>query len=261
MDKLIKNIICKFYHQYVYKPKGRKLKISIRAYLDAIFYVTKYGCPWVALKATKWGVKVHYTTIQKFFERLTKSKVFEATYEVLFKDYYCNQITHDFKMLFIDSTMIKNVHGSENVGSNHYDRFRLGSKISTIVDTKGVPVTKPLITGSNIHDATLIEDTINSMLIDRKNLSIIADSGYVSESIREKLKNSKNITLIAQKRRNQFVQNTKSEKLKLKERHIVENFYSWIKKYQRIRLRMDRLTRTYTGFVYLSYMSILCKKF
>ena len=44
-----------------------------------------------------------------------------------------------FGAIFLDSSMIYNALGVETTGKNHYDRNRLGTKVSAIVDKNKVP--------------------------------------------------------------------------------------------------------------------------
>ena len=190
-----------------------------------------------------------------------KKNVFELAYIELFKDHY-NEIKKSSSDLFIDSTMIKNLYGKENIGMNHYDRNKNGTKITTIVDSIGVPVTIPFITPANINDVELIEPIIDkALIISKKSLSIIADKGYINEGIKHKLYNNHKIKLIYPYRKNQHKHNTMAKKEKLLKRHIVENFYSWLKKLKRIPNRMDSLSFTYYGFICIAYCFIFCAKY
>ena len=111
-----------------------------------------------------------------------------------------------------------------------------------------------------MHDVNTIEETIDNLLIDPKNITIVADAGYINFEIKNKLKETKNINLIVQDKSNSIIKNTRIEKEKLKDRHIVENFYSWLKKNKRIPVRMDSLDVSYMGFVYLAYLTVLRNK-
>lgn len=63
----------------------------------------------------------------------------------VFKNYY-NELLNDYLMkniiknTFIDSSHIKNVNGSDEIGKNHYDRFRNSTKIHLIIDENRIPL-------------------------------------------------------------------------------------------------------------------------
>ena len=233
---------------------GRKLKCDFDYYLDKIFYVLRYGIPWRAINCDK----LHHTTYHKFFQKLVKLNIFKLTYEILVK-IHCKQNPETIKKLFIDSSMIKNINGKDNTGRNHYDRNRKGNKITVLVDSMGIPISIHL-SPANIHDAKLIETAINNSVIKIIKSKIIADKGYINQKIKNKLRRIANIGLFYPYRKNQKVKNTSFEKNLLKQRHIVENFFSWLKKYRRIQQRYDSKSINYLNFLYLAAVDIIAKK-
>jgi hypothetical protein len=58
-----------------------------------------------------------------------------------------------FGAIFLDSSMIYNALGVETTGKNHYDRNRLGTKVSAIVDKNKVPLSLTFYP-ANQHDPT-----------------------------------------------------------------------------------------------------------
>ena len=233
---------------------GRKLKNDFDSYLDKIFYVLQYGIPWRAIECTK----LHYTTYHKFFQKLVELNIFKITYEILVK-VYCKHNPEKIKTLFIDSSMIKNINGKDNTGRNHYDRNRKGNKITVLVNSMGIPVSIHL-SPANIHDAKLIETAISNSVVKILKTKIVSDKGYINQKVKNKLRRTVNIGLIYPYRKNQKVKNTSFEKNLLKKRHIVENFFSWLKKYRRIQQRYDSKSITYLNFIYLGAVKIIAKK-
>ena len=119
--------------------------------------------------------------------------------------------------------MIKNLYGTQLVGPNHYDRNRLGNKITTIVDEQGVPMCCCL-SQSNVMDSTLTQPTVDDLEVPH-HVNLIADKGYISLANKTIL-SRKNIDLIYPYRKNQKQKNTDSELKLLKKRYIVENFFA-----------------------------------
>ena len=233
---------------------GRNLKSDFDSYLDKIFYVLRYGIPWRAINCNK----LHYTTYHKFYQKLVKLNIFKITYDILVET-YCKKNPDKIKTLFIDSSMIKNINGKDNTGRNHYDRNRKGNKITVLVNSIGIPISI-VLSPANIHDAKLTETVINNSVIKVLKTKIISDKGYINQKVKNKLKRTVNIGLIYPYRKNQIIKNTSFEKNLLSKRHIVENFFSWMKKYRRIQQRYDSKSVNYLNFIYLGAISLIAKK-
>lgn len=155
--------------------------------------------------------------------------------------------------------MIKNINGKDNTGKNHYDRNRKGNKITVLVNGSGIPISIHM-SPANVHDAKLIGTAINKSVIKIVKAKIISDKGYINQRMKNKLQRTANIKLIYPYRKNQKIKNTSFEKNLLKKRHIVENFFSWLKKYRRIQQRYDNKSVNYLNFVYLAAVDIIAKK-
>lgn len=242
--KLLYDTLCK-------KKSGRKLKADFSYYINKIFFVLKYGTPWRALDS-----KVHYTTIHKFYLKLVSIGLFELTYRVIVSMGIKSVST---KNLFIDSTLIKNINGSEFTGKNHFDRNRKGNKISVIVNEKGVPISIHLST-ANRHDSSLIENVLDNSAIQIIRSRLIGDKGYINGKVKRKLRRNDNISIVTPYRNNQNNINTTFEKNLLRKRHIVENYFSWLKQFRRIQQRYDKLKDTYLNFVYFGTIIITVNK-
>ena len=244
----ITRLLIKLYYNKISK---RRLKLNINNYLDEIDKVLKYGNPWRSIN----HYQLHYTTFYKFFNRLVRYNIFKKLHNKITKMYYKK---NNYKNLFIDSTMIKNINGHDFTGANHYDRNRKGNKISVIVNDKGIPISLHLST-SNIHDSKLIEKTINNTSIQIISSRLIADKGYINSKLKRKLKKKK-ISLIYPYRKNQKKNNTTFEKNLLKGRYIVENYFGWLKQYRRVQQRYDSIAINYMNFIYLASINLIIKK-
>jgi transposase len=159
--------------------KGRPDKEELNHYIDVIFKVIKTAIPWRALHE-----KLHFSTYHKKFVKWNNLNIFENIHKLL----NTRDILFDGdKDLYIDSTMCKNINGSEYVGPNHYDRNRNGNKISLVVTKKGIPNGLKLAP-SNEHDIGLVEDTTDNISVKIVGSRIGGDKGYVSNDLRNKLK-------------------------------------------------------------------------
>lgn len=66
--------------------------------------------------------------------------------------------------------------------------------------------------------------------------------------------------MITPYRKNQLNKLTTYDKIKLSKRHIVENTFSWFKKFKRLILRYDRKIENFKSFVYIGASIIISKK-
>lgn len=257
MNNLTKSIVKFVINNFIPKRnKGRKLKCNIDHYIDTIFYVLKTGIRWSDIQSN-----LHWTTYHKKFTLFSKYRVFEHSHWILLKFLERSKFFKDhslLKDLFIDSTMIKNIQGTEFLGKNHYDRKRNGNKISIVVTNNGIPLAIKLDKAST-HDVTAVEEIIDQIDIKIVHSRLIGDKGYVNQNLKQKLKQKK-IHLVYPYRKNQSTKNTAEELKLLKQRHIVENVFAWIKKYRRIQLRYDKKKENFLQFCYFCIVDITCKK-
>lgn len=92
--------------------------------------------------------------------------------------------------------------------------------------------------------------SVVELLGDLSDKVILADKAYDSDELRELIEKEGGVAMIPPK------SNRKREIFYLPEigkmRHVVENFFSRVKRYRRINTRYDRLSETYSSFVYLA---------
>src|SRR5438105_4498552 len=229
---------------------GRYLKKEFYHYIDVILMVLKTGMAWrqIPLK------ELHYTTYHKFFIKLVKLDLFSLAYKIILLCHHKHN-SNQLDILFIDSTLIKNINGSQLLGKNPCDRGRNGNKITVIVDKFGIPISIHLAS-ANIHDSKLINTSIKKSFIKLVNCKIVGDRGYINEKIKIDLSKKNNINLIYPYRNNQRKENITNNKQLLKKRHIVENFFSWLKRRKRIQQRYEKKYINYLNFVYLALIDI-----
>ena len=108
------------------------------------------------------------------------------------------------------------------------------------------------------HDVKGVQktlDTIPFKLKEYVSVKLIGDKGYVTN--KEFKVFGKKIKMIYPKRKNQKKKNTKKERNILSKRHKIENFFSSLKKYNRIVLRRDHKINNYMSFTYMGAMDYL----
>jgi hypothetical protein len=236
--------------------KKRKVKIVNKECLYWIIKVLITGIPWSHITPSN----CHYSTIYKRFKLWTNEDIFLDLWKQLVIDYQSNMLKIDskwFQNMFIDSTMIKNIQGCDCLGKNHFDRNRLATKVSLIIDKQSIPISCSFYP-ANQHDATTIDNSINNVIgqIKRRKSKLIhnlvGDKGYiVNKQNKVKRYQYHVINMVTSHRKNQKQKVTTKEKILLQSRYIIENVFCRLKKFNRIAFRRDRSIDTYKSFFYL----------
>jgi transposase len=238
--------------------RGRKSLITD----NEIFYnefidMLKSGKQWRDLNKV-----ASYTVYFKKFKEWSINNLFKEAYFILIL-YLLQHRYITYKQInnsYIDSTMVRNKQGIECIGMNYSDKFKNGTKTSVITTQNGIPISLVCVP-SNIHDVNTVEDTIYTSILNLKNKKLGGDKGYISKSLKDKLKTTKNIDLITDHKTNTKNKNNKKNKIFLKKRYIIENLFSWLKNNKRVQLRYDKSIQNYQQFTYLSFGLIVENKF
>lgn len=229
-----------------------KTKIPLKTYIKMIYKTLRYALTWRAVAENS---KVDHSTVHKFFKRMQNANIFEIAYKIM--TLACPKDTN----YFIDSTMIRNMYGRDTVGRNHFDRGRYASKVTAIVNSKGLPVSLHIVE-ANINDSLLIEPCVKCKVVGSrfKNCNLIGDGGYINSRVKKNLKNEDNVDLIYPYRKDQKQINTCEEKILLKKRIVVEHFFAILKQYRRLRDRWDNKAKSFESFLYLACGNIIAKR-
>lgn len=203
-----------------------------------------------------------------------KSGLYNAFYKFILEKYYTKNKNSKWKYLSIDSTFIQNKFGVNKIGRNKFYKNKRGIKISSIVDSKGIPLSTFIDKGS-INDAKLFQPTFMNILI-KTNASkyinsnkhkqyFLADKGYDSKQIRTILKTNSYEPIIAQNRRN-IKDPNKIKKFSLlkkkiyKKRIIVENYFAWITANPKLMRMYEKTIESYYGLVELANILLVSKR-
>ena len=111
---------------------GRKRKLTTAELLDRIIFLCRTGCQWSLLPVNG----ASYKTVYHYFAIWSKARIFEDVF------YSCASIAsrNDEGPLVIDTSFVKNVHGSDVLGRNPTDRGRKASKVSLLTNSRGTPL-------------------------------------------------------------------------------------------------------------------------
>lgn len=220
--------------------------------IDAIDIVLKTGMPWRHLQDTRFGQLVHYTTIHKRFRQWVQLGVFRKVYRTLLRldnskrargpRHYC-----------IDSTLVKNQFGRDCLGRNPTDRGRRGTKLSALVDDRGMPVALAAF-AANTSDFRTVEATFaRADCPIRPRRVVYADKGYDSARIREFLRSRQLRPNVARRR-------TQTPRGDVSNRACVEQLFGWLDKSRRLLMRFETYVETYLEFTYLACSHLLARR-
>jgi len=241
------------------KRKGRPPKCSNKEYLDAIYYVLRTGIGWEYLK----GFPVKGDAVRKKFKEWTCEGIFENAWTIAVKIYEKYKV--NFEDTYIDASHIKNQLGTDFIGSNVYDRFRNGTKLTIIVDEIGVPISIEL-GGSNIHDIKFVEKSLENCVIDTDKIGyLVGDKGYISKELSKKIADIYSIAIVTPRKKKKMqkgkIRGRKPKNHhKLKDRYIVEHSFSWMKCYSRLVRRKDKKGYMFKGFIYFGAADLTFNK-
>lgn len=138
--------------------------------------------------------------------------------------------------------------------------YYFGCKLTLLVNREGIPYNYHLTSAKHSDLVALEKTTIQK---DLRNLTLVADKGYISRHIKDWLRKTRLVTLVTPYRRTQKKKNTKKEKELLKKRQIIETVIGQLKEhmgleklraktYQGLESRIDNLIFTYIFGVYFN---------
>jgi hypothetical protein len=247
----------------IYKNKhvkiyGPKYKFNDDFYITQIFKVLFYGHTWNTLSED-----CSISTIRKKHYKYIKMNIYNDAYQKMFKLYKKNMV---FKHLFIDSTSIQNINCSDSKVTYGGLKFKGKKqlKLSAIVDSNKIPLAH-VISSPKPHDVTFIEPLINELKANKINIKkgclLVGDKGYICKKDKYKYKN-RNIRLLTDKRKNQKIQITDKNDLKiLKNRVVVEHSFANLKKYKRTAQLVDQKILNFKTFYIMSVTCQIIRKF
>lgn len=238
-------------------------------YFTEILYILNSQIYWNRYKGS-----IPYKTIyNKHLEYIKKGYYYELFTNILNK-YVSRQTYFIFKFQSIDTSFIQNKLG-KHLQRNKYYKNKKGIKITSIVDSNGIPFSL-LINECNKYDSTLLIKSINNCIINtnpkkythsnKYKQYFMADSGFDSKKDIDYLKENGYIPLIKQNIRNikndKYIRNmTGHEEDKYKKRIVVENSYAWIKWVPKLIMMFEKKSEHYLQLLYIAYSKLIFNRF
>lgn len=238
----------------------KQQKYTLREILVDILYVLKTGISWRDLRS-----HIGWNTVYKRYIMLNNFGVFEICYTDLLKKYLKKGTNKKLKYILTDTSFVQNKKGQDMIGYNKFYKKKKGTKISLITDSNGIPISVKCYKG-NKHDCKILDDQLNDKYITNikyvKDRYFLADLGYDSTFLRNKLKSMDYKSLILQKKtvKNPLIKIsfTDEEKKIYNKRMAIERMFNLIKMNRRLSLRYDVKIQNFMGFIYLALIKILC---
>lgn len=151
----------------------------------------------------------------------------------------------------------KGTLGGDAVGPNPTDRAKNGTKKSFLVEGGGGPISF-VVGGANVHDAKLLEETLEEVVVKRPNPTpkdpqhLCLDKGYdnpTGEEAAEKYKYTPHIRRIGEETTPGWGKRKKKHSAR---RWVVERTLAWLSKCRAILVRWDKKAENYAGLLQLA---------
>lgn len=222
---------------------GRPRTLSFSYILDRILFLLSSGCQWSKLPTSNGSWK----TIYHYFSLWSHHHLFQNAYNDLLRVYF--KIKPRSSIKIVDTTFVKNVFGRNCVGSNPFDRGRKATKVSTVTDSKGIPLSFTFHKG-NRNDSRTLFHTLSKCKFLSKGDFIYADKIYDSTHCKDVLNHFSLQNCISKKKQ---ITSKKDNRIRI----VVEHTFGWLDKYRRIILRYDSHIHTFRSFHYLASFHLL----
>jgi transposase len=219
--------------------------VDNRRFVDAILYRYRTGMPWRDLP----GLLGSWKNTHKRFSRWAARGVWSSILALLTVD-------ADNEYAMIDGTIVrahqhsagaKKADGNQAIGKS---RGGLSTKIHVLVDALGNPL-KMILTGGQVHDLA----GADALLPEMEATVLLADKAYdADERVIEPLRAAGKTAVIPPKR-NRKTQRTYDKAL-YQARHLIENFFCWVKQFRAIATRYDKTARNFLAAFQL--VAVLC---
>lgn len=219
------------------------------------------GCRWRDLNLPEYPDGVTHWRRFRFWN---KKKGFRHTWNLVLR-LLDKQQKLQKQRVSIDGSLMQSFAFKDTTGFSG-KHHRIGTKISTLVDGAGIPLSVCFAQG-NRHDLVLAPSTILSLEFAHSQLpisSLLADKGYDSKRFRQFLLAQKLVPYIPKRKGKKIHKRYQllylSDKHLQKKRYVVEQTNAWLKSFRRLRHRFDYTFISFESFVYLAILVICVRR-
>ena len=216
-----------------------------RRFVDAVLYRYRTGIPWRDLPE----VLGDWNNTHRRFSRWAKRGVWRSILARLAAD-------ADNEYAMIDGTIVRahqhsagarKTEGNQAIGRS---KGGLSTKIHVLVDALGNPLTM-ILTAGQVHDLA----GADALLPEMEAKVLLADKAYDADKrVIDPLKAAGKIAVIPPKRNRKKPRTY--DKVQYEARHLIENFFCWVKQFRAIATRYDKTARNFLAAFHM--VSVLC---
>lgn len=238
--------------------------------LPGILRVLRCGCRWRDLDAPGYPSGVtHWRRLRYWKEKRHFKQLWKRLLDILVMGKWL-----DLAVLCIDGTLIPSHEFKERTGYSGKHRL-VGTKLSIVVDARGVPLALSLAPG-NVHDGALGYLTVKNIYRPPRVLRpivaavssgppvLVGDRGYDSLMFRRYVRKQGYIPNIPKRRGIPIEPGEEAlyaqDPELFKRRWVVERTNSWLKSFRRLRYRVDRTTTSFEAFLSLAVIVICARR-
>lgn len=268
-------------HVEAMDPPRRRRKVPISTIVWGILIILQDAMAWSRLRPTVGKHQIYYY----YFRKWSQIGIIDSFVKMNINLYAA--LKGSFPHMYTDTSLIKNKHGTDNLGRNPCDRGRPGNKIAVLCDELKIPLSLIVFTANFADQNTVIPlfQELSTFAIDNSGdqTTVASDRGYTAN---EKMNNGLfpyNARLIAPlrrlpnsdepveengkpKKRKKKPKNVKKPKQpkkpkeprpelpkedqdKLKKRYLIEHFNSRFKQFKRLDKRYERKCVYFKNFL------------
>ena len=219
--------------------------VDNRTFVDAVLYRYRTGMPWRDLPAELGGWK----NTHRRFSRWAKRGIWAGILALLTVD-------ADNEYAMIDATIVRahqhsagapKADGNQAIGKS---RGGLSTKIHVLVDALGNPL-KMVLTGGQVHDLA----GADALLPDLQAAALLADKAYDADRRVIGPLQAAGKTAVIPPKRNR-TNPRPYDKVLYQARHLIENFFCWVKQFRAIATRYDKTARNFLAAFQM--VAVLC---
>lgn len=229
-------------------------KYTIEDYINEILLFVKNNVYW-----SKYNGKINGKLLNSKHNEFIKYNIYELAYRELLNNYLLKNTYCKLKYLSVDTLFVKNKGifvtrydlKNKNIGRNKYYKNKRGVKVSTIVDSNGVPLNLECIMG-NSHDVKFFDHLydnsfVNTNLVNKKYKKksyFLGDKAYDCKNVRNLTK--EHITIIdynKRKTKKKIKKLNPFEKKIYKKRIRVENYFAWLTRFPKMNMIVEHIKK------------------
>ena len=224
-------------------------RISDRVVFEKLIQVLVFGCAYWRIADDSCSA----TTLRRRRDEWIAAGLMEELRELTLEA-YDRMIGLELEDVAVDGCITKAPCGGQKAGKSPVDRGKQGTKRSTVVDARGIPL-GTIAAPANRHDSPLLENTLDTLEILGplpERMSVHLDRGYDSQTTREKLQTRGLLAEISRKGKPAPIAATK--------RWVVERTNSWNNAHKKLVWCTERVDPVIDFWITFSEVIIIVRR-